>query len=1101
MFISERSIQQVRDSSITQVVSQYVKLKTSGAKATGLCPFHNEKSPSFSVSENKGIYKCFGCGAGGDAIKFVQLQDKLEFQEAIEKIAAINNIKLDYEEVADKEKYQSHRTEQQLLKDVMQYAVEFYKNNLWNLPADHPVVEYLAERKITKEVIAEWQLGWAPEDWHVITPELISKGWHAPATKLGLIKRSLDNERNFDGYRSRITIPITNRHGEYIGLGGRFFEIDEADKGKKYPKYINPPENELYSKSNVLFGLSQADKAITKEGFASLVEGYFDVITPHAHQDANMVATCGTALTLEQAQLLRKYTGHVVVFRDADAAGRAAAVKDLYILIKAGFKVEIALLPEGEDPDSYSRKITTSLYKDSDVKIEDGIRWQVNNLVKDVLEDDHKLGDAKQNVLDLLLNIPNEITRNNYFDSIVKKYKWNRQVMLKQLVNLQTERDAIEEDDGKSMLDKMPGWMSKKEFEEKGYCSVNNSKRTGYYSYNGTTHTELTNFLIHPLFHIYAGKDSRHLIQIDNGKKKAVIDIESKALTSPDLLQVAVVNEGAFVIYGAKAQMLRIATQLLGEFPKCIEIKFLGWQAAGFFAFVDKIFIPGQGLQDLNEWGILKYKPIGKDEVQNYLVPAASAAYAELQSTGEDPYETDRVFPYVKSALTFKQWAEMMNRVYGDKGPVGIAYAILSLFRDVIFDIDNNCPHLYAFGEKSSGKSKWGESIAALFFVKRAAFNLNSGTDHAFFSYMSRFINCPALMNEFDEKVLKPEWFQAIKGVYDGEGRQRGVMGSKNRIEIQKVRSSLVLMGQWLCTMDDNSIVSRSLIEGFNEVERTEADKESFIKLKGFEEVGLTSILVELMEHRVYFKEKYRDAFNETLSNWRLQKHTDGRNERIMQNWCHLFTCWQVLSTKVLMPVTLEFFENYCLKKAMYWSRFIKSSDTLSEFWNTVAFLVDQGTLIAGWDYKIAEVFNVTIRKDRSEEYTQTFTEPTKIIYIRMNNVHKHYQLAYRTRTGKEGMTMENLMHYFSSRKYYIGSSKQSEFKKWVYKTEPVKHQAGLNVTTRPETSKVLEKNNTSSYVFLYTELGIDIERTEMEEHQLEGAGHSNNGQELDLPF
>lgn len=1071
MHLTDKSIQQVRDLSTTQVISHYLKLDRNG---TACCPFHNEKSPSFKVTEAKGIYKCFGCGEAGDHISFVMKQEKLGFIEAIIRIAEMCSITLEYEEVQDKKAYEEKKALKDQMQEVLQFTVTNYKNELWNLTDEHPVKAYLTARGITTEIIAEWQLGWATTEWKHISSSLINKNLFTPAEQLGIIKRintPSGDGGTYDGYRSRITIPITNKHGQYIGLAGRFFLIDAADAEKKNAKYINPPQNELYDKSQVLYGLSNATKSIHDKSFAYLVEGYFDVISMHTQGHCNTVATCGTALTTQQAVLLHRYTSHAVIMRDADEAGRKAAVKDLHILLKAGFKVEIIILPEGDDPDSYIQKDNQL----SQVVTQDAIFWHIQNLLlADVLEDHFRLGKAIEEVLQLLSIIPNAIIRTNYFDSICKKYKWKRADLQKQLNELVDQKEELIDDGEGRAINNLPKWMDKEHFEMHGYSAVNNKNRTGYYTHTGEKSIEITNFIITPIFHVYAGKDSRHLIQIDNGKRKAVLDIESKALVAIDLLQGYVVGEGNFIIHGSKPNMLRIASNLLESFPKCSELKFLGWQTPGFFAFAEGIFLPGTGWMQVDEWGVYKHT----DE-KNYLVPAASAAYAELSQTGDDPYENDRVLSYNPSKVTLPEWASLMNRVYKEKGPVAIAYVFLTIFRDIVFDIDNNCPHLYGFGERSSGKSKWAESIAAVFYKKRSAFNLNSGTDYAFFSYMQRFINCPTQLNEFDEKIIRPEWFQSIKGAFDGEGRQRGVMGSKNRTEIMKIRSTLILVGQYLCTMDDNSIVSRSIIEGFNEKEHTDEDKQQYDQLKRIEERGLSNLVTDVLQLRPIIKEQYRDKFNATLQQWRTNSLSEAGNIRIIQNWCHLFTGWNIISNHFKLPVSNAEFEKYCFEKALQWSRFIRSSDTLSEFWNTIAFLVDQGIIISGWDFKIETIHELRIRKNRKEEFVQQFTEPTKVIYIRMNNVHKHYQQAYRSRTGKEGMTMENLEHYFSSRKYYVGSNKQSRFKRFITKTENVTHAgfAGIPATQRPEVTRQEETILTSSYVFLYNDLGMDIER------------------------
>ena len=1071
--LSEKTIRAVRDVSITEVVGHFVNINNKGFAC---CPFHKEKSPSMKVSDKKNIYKCFGCGAGGDAISFVQKHERLNFIEACEKIASIAGIPVEFEKIVDAESWEAAKKQRLSLMDLIVKVSDIYRNNLWSLPEDHPVKQYLAERKLTSEEIAEWQLGWSPEEWKYLTSRLINDGQFEPAEKLGIVKRSKDGESLFDGYRSRITIPITNHLGQYIGFGGRLFLIDPSDKDKNLPKYINPSENELYSKSNVLYGLSQAIHAIEVKKSAILVEGYFDVISLHKNGDDNTVGTCGTALTSDQAKLLKRYTSNVLIIRDGDKAGMAAAVKDLPILLKQGFKVEIGVLPDGEDPDSFVQKFKEPTEIRSNLDVQDAVMWRVVKIMTDAMGDIHLEAEAKQLILRLLADIPNELVRTNYMEVISKKYKWKKDLQ-KQLEKIVLE--SLEEEEAEPEfedLNKLPKWMDKNEFLEKGYCAVKTKKQFGYYSYGASGYVQITNFLIQPLFHVFAGKDSRHLIQIDNSKKQAVMDVESKAMVSIDIMQQYVVAHGAFIFYGNKNHLLKIATDLLSQFPLCYEIKYLGWQEGGFFAWVNKAYITGLNeVQEYDNWGILKQAD------KNFLIPAACEAYRELQETGDDPYEVDRVLEYVQPKFNFAHWSLLMQKVYQDKGVVAIAYVFLTAFRDIIFEIDNNCPHLYGFGERTAGKSKWAESVGAVFFHNRAAFNLNSGTDFAFFDYMSRFRNTPALLNEFDEKVIKEEWFQAIKGIFDGESRQRGKIGGNRRTtETMHVKSTLVLTGQYLCTMDDNSIVSRSIIEAFSERDYTEQGKKYYEELKTAESEGLTGLITEVLKYRVEFKAQYKELFNNNLSQWRKEIDTNevNFNQRIMQNWCHLYSSYQIMAKYLNLPVELSTFYNYCKDKAIHWSNFIRQSDTLSDFWNTLPFLLDKGEIEAGWDFKIEELLRVRLKKGK-EDYTHEFSKPTKVLFIRLNNVHKHYEQAYRSRTGKTAMTLDNLLHYFSNRKYYVGASSQSKFSRYITKTVEVPSKNALTPTMEPQTRRFPEKLNTSSFVFLYDALNIDLDRVD----------------------
>lgn len=728
--------------------------------------------------------------------------------------------------------------------------------------------------------------------------------------------------------------------------------------------------------------------------------------------------------------------------------------------------------------------------------------------------------DAVQNIVALLLCIPSEVKRNSYLKAIEEKISSHNtlqdkkakvfQGQLKRATSTEREQECVrfideclnakvptlkardlsayikqklaelkKESKPKSLFDsdaddedytlgdddpwlKCPKWMIADDVRKNGFSLVEQFKdkepvRYGYYSYNPAEKRaiEITNFSVAPIFHIKAGRESRHLIEVNNGWKRAVLDVESKAMVSPDILQSYLVGEGNFIIFGSSAQYKRIASHLLQNFRECLEIKSPGWQRYGFFVFCNKIFLPEtKQLVDLDEWGVIEI-----DE-QHFLVPAASAVYRTAIKTEDDPYENHRPLTYIESPITLEEWVIRMQRVYHMKGLVSVAYSIMCVFRDIIFSVDNNFPHLYFFGERNSGKSKCGESINNFFFVQREVKNLNSGTDFAFFAYMSMFRNCVALLNEFDEKVIKPEWFQAIKGVFDGESRQKGSMVQRGKIETQRVESGLVLMGQYLNTADDNSIVTRSIIEPFSERNLTDADKKAYTELKDIEQSGITALQIEVLQHRNQFKNEYKDIFNATLSEWRHAISDPNEfNQRIMSNWAHLYSTMLLAKQYIKLSdhaVDLPHFKRYCKDKAMHWSKFVRSSDTLSEFWQTLQFMAEQGLIVENWDYRIDTTLELQIRKDKNESYTHTFSAPTKVLRIRLNSIHKLYQESYKRRTGKQGMDMENLLHYFRSRTYYVGPERIVAFKRIHEGRQEIK--------------------NTNCYTFLYEPLDISLE-------------------------
>ncbi len=341
-------IEQVKDVSIETVVSHFVPID-SHHKAC--CPIHNESTPSFSVNIAKNIFKCFGCGAGGDGISFVQQYRRVTFLEAVEIIAGIAHIDLITEQKYTPEQqiqYLKLREEKKTKLQLLIEAQELYKTELWK---NDEVLQYLHEvRRWDYDTIKHWGMGFAPNNNRSLCDQYSNKGLLPLAIGAGLVREK--EERCYDVYQNRILFPIHNEKGELISFGGRVLSDKDA---KLYGKYKNGYSSDLYNKSKTIFGLDKADKSINELEFAILVEGYADVISMHKAGATNTIATCGTALTEEQARLIKRYTNSIVLMRDGDEAGIKATEKDVRILLAHDFKVEVMALAEKKDPDDYAK--------------------------------------------------------------------------------------------------------------------------------------------------------------------------------------------------------------------------------------------------------------------------------------------------------------------------------------------------------------------------------------------------------------------------------------------------------------------------------------------------------------------------------------------------------------------------------------------------------------------------------------------------------------------------------------------------------------------------------------------------------------------------
>ena len=346
--IPDSVIDEVRDhTDIVEVVSQFVTLKKVGKNFKGLCPFHSEKTPSFTVSPEKRIYHCFGCGAGGNVFKFVIETQNISFIDAVRQFADSAGISIPQPN-ADNLNNPLYK-EREALKKANELAANYYHSLFHDSEAGLAARNYLKGRYFTGEILDKYSIGWASPGWRGLINYFHKIGTLSRKTVLqsGLVIEKEDGSNVYDRFRGRVIFPIKDLHGSVIGFGGR--AIADGDN----PKYLNSPETTLYQKSQTLFGLDMAKQAIRKEDQAILVEGYFDQMRATQFGIFNTVATCGTALTPKQAGILRNYASSVVLVFDSDNAGRSAAEKGFEVLHEKGLQVKIVFLPEGKDPDSY----------------------------------------------------------------------------------------------------------------------------------------------------------------------------------------------------------------------------------------------------------------------------------------------------------------------------------------------------------------------------------------------------------------------------------------------------------------------------------------------------------------------------------------------------------------------------------------------------------------------------------------------------------------------------------------------------------------------------------------------------------------------------
>lgn len=410
--ITDQSIQLVKDTArVEDIVGDYVNLRRRGQNMLGLCPFHNEKTPSFNVNPARNIYKCFGCGEAGDPIKFVMSLEQLSFPDAIRKIAARYNIKLEEKEVSQEVREERQVKEALIL--VNEFAQQYYADQLYNTDEGKSIgLSYFKSRGFRREVMDKFGLGYAPAGRNGLLKAAVAAGYKAELLEqLGLVR----NGKDF--FWDRVMFTIHNLQGKPIAFAGRILKKDV-----KAPKYVNSPESEIYYKSEVLYGLHQARQSVRKLDNIYMVEGYTDVISLHQHGVENVVATSGTSLTPGQARLVKRQTTNVTLLYDGDKAGIKAALRGGDVLLEADLNVRVVILPQGEDPDSYMQKVGTTAFSEYLEKTKkDFLFFKADLLLEEAGDDVAARSAAIRSSIATLALVDDPLKRANYLQKFTVK--------------------------------------------------------------------------------------------------------------------------------------------------------------------------------------------------------------------------------------------------------------------------------------------------------------------------------------------------------------------------------------------------------------------------------------------------------------------------------------------------------------------------------------------------------------------------------------------------------------------------------------------------------------------------------------------------------
>ncbi|MBR6592381.1 MAG: DNA primase [Prevotella sp.] len=999
--INEETIDKLINLNIVDVVSDYVQLKKAGINYKGLCPFHNDKTPSFSVSPSKGICHCFSCGKGGNTIGFVMEVEHCSFVEACRILGEKYHIKVEEEEkqAPAEEELKTQRKRESafvLYEHLQKHFVDCLHQNT---PEAKAAMSYAVSRW-GKDEVEERGLGYAPSDWQDVIKFAKKQGLSIELMKeLGLIKTN-DKGHDFGFYNNRLMIPIRDKFGRVISYTAR--TMDENTNGGKY---LNGTSSVMFDKGHVLFGLDIAQKEGAKQELFYIVEGAPDVIKMQLIGATNTVAPLGTALTMDHLKLLKRYRAELCFIPDADAAGIEAVKKNGRLAMEAGFRVSVKEIPPTEDgkkndADSYF----THKNLVDEIKSEDFVMWFARQIYNENKTDTAK-SDSVRDICEVLLLENDQYTQDSLLDALASAYG-HKSLWRNALGDAKRRRNEAraKKSSQKSGID-----LRKYGFYEEHNC---------YMSSEEGNERQWSNFKMKPLFHIMGVDDSKRLYEIKNiDGVTRTLELNAEELVSLPKFMIKVESAGNFLWLAGAEEMKKLKKYLYDITGTAIKIRQYGWQKKGFWAF-------GNGCIFENDWvaadrmGIVHLHDIDKN-MDNFYLQGASDIYAE--DTSYFGFERQFIMPEGHSSISLPNFAQMMVDVFGDNAKISLCYLLASIFRDIITSYTTNFPLLNLFGPKGSGKSELGITLMRFFTIGDRPLNLRNTTAPGLSQALAMSANGMVHLDEY-KNTLDMRIIEIIKGAYDGVGRARMDMDRGKQIEKTPVDCGVIVSGQEMPTLDI-AMFSRMIYLTHDTTVHDREAKDKFNRLSDVRKLGLQHLTKEILSHRKLFESCFYETYNEVTNE--VYDIIDGEQieDRLWRNWVMLLTAYKVLYKQLNLPFDYEDVKRLCCAGIKRQNSEVISNNELGNLWNAMTYLYEEGMIYNDSDFKVKYV-----KALKTDKVTREYKTHTPILMLRLN----HFIGQYKRMAKQQGdtvMSKDSIRYYLTTSGAYLGMKASERWK------------------------------------------------------------------------
>lgn len=1005
-----------QEADLKQVVESLgVELRRAGANWVGRCPFHNEKTGSFTVHPRNNHWKCYGCGEGGNAIDFVIKKKGCDFIEAAKYVADLMGYTLtdDYHETAEQKQVRERKMQQV---EVNKLAVVWFQQQL---RSNKKAKAYVEERGWNEETVQQWEIGYAPDDWNALF-DWLRKEKHVAydtLTRSTLFGKG-KNGTYYCKFRDRLMFPILNSSGDPVAFSGRLVPWHETKEGQKESKYVNSSGDEqaadnIYIKGETLFGWNFARAEAARQGEVVLVEGNPDTIKMHQIGVTNVVAACGTALTTKQAQTLAKSVRRAVLLYDSDKAGQKATEKNGRVLLEAGVMVYTLTIPEtvdettGElkkqDPDTYFE--SAEQFREFSKSRKSWFVFVAERRKEELGKepDPAEVSQVAGEMAKLLLS-REEGERMVHIDQLAKiippKKVWNaalKQVQQKTTKELNSQGFTKEQ---QQMIDDYG-------FFVRDHCYQIISDVNGGYR-------QVSNFELEPLFHIESTINAKRLYRLMNNRGVVrELEIAQRDLVSLSAFKTKVESFGNFLFTGSDTDLNKIKAYLYERTKTCREVEQLGWQKEGFWAWSNGVIDDSGEMRSIDELGSVE---VGK---QWYYLPALSSFFkADTQL-----FQFERRFIHTAGRADLYTLASKMLEVYGENAIVGLGYYMTTLFRDVVFNKFNHFPILNLFGERGSGKTEMAITLMQLFGNQGSGPNINTATIPAVADHLSHCRNAMVHLEEY-KNSMEYEKIEILKGAFDGIGRSRMNMDRDKKKEMVPVDCGIILTGQESTTAD-NALFTRVIYLTVKKRVHTDKETEAYNDLKQYEKQGLTCITNELLTLRDYILAHYEEQLANTEEELRQAVNTKRMEDRILISWKMVLAMLRTIGQKVTLPWSYEQAIDVFAKGMEQQQEAVTESNAVAQFWSVVETLLTNGDIETNYDLKLyfsksnIKCYKGTGAGRKELEYSQTLD----VIYLNTSRVFSLYAKQMKATQSNKAQTADtdSMIRILKAQDEYMG--------------------------------------------------------------------------------